>query len=166
MIHFKVYGPLPRSMLSNKCHFISTRNSLFGVHRYLQRIDFDNSCTKTTLVGFLEEDQANTFLQRLDFMQRSGIDINRCNTLDNVLNFDKFSPYGNSMAPLQLEGMTISDIERLCLLHFFDMYIVANMDHDISNDNITLMCYENKTYEWPNRDILDRFMRDMYRNDI
>lgn len=163
MIKFQVYGPLPRSMMSNTCHFISTRNSLFGIHRTLNRIDFDMSCTKTTLLAFLEEDQAQTMMNRLDYMQRNGIDINRLTDGDELPN-TSVGKWRAGIAPLKLESMSIGDMERLCLLHYFDMYIVANMDVE-EFDRLTLMCYENKTYEWPNRNILDRFMRDMYQND-
>ncbi len=163
MIKFQVYGPLPRSMVSNSCHFIATRSSLFGIHRNLNRIDFDTACTKTTLLGFAEQEHAQKVLERLDYMQRNGVDINRISD-GNEMSTTNLGRWRASIAPLKLESMRISELERLCLLHYFDMYIVANLDVEQNND-LTLICYENKTYEWPNRDILDRFMRDMYQND-
>lgn len=163
MLKFQVLGPLPRSITSNSCHFIATRNSLFGIHRTLNRIDFDTACTKTTLLAFLDEEHAQLTMNRLDYLQRNGVDINRISEGDELPN-TSVGKWRASIAPMKLETMSIGDLERLCLLHYFDMYVVANMDMELS-EHLTLMCYENKTYEWPNRSILDRFMRDMYQND-
>ncbi len=173
MIRFHTYGPLPRSMSSTQCLFLTTRKTMFGVHRNLHRIDFDDECSKTALLGFVEQDNAELFLKKIDHMQRSGSNVDRC-MIGDIMPPNSYLPWRSGIAPLKLEPFPINDIQRLCLLHYFDLYIVVNIDAGLPSDSsksshesdMTLLCYEFKTYEWPNRNILDRFMSDMYRDDI
>lgn len=141
---------------------IVAKNTLFGVHRQTSRTDMDDACSKTMLVLSNHRRIAEFLVHHLEQRQswRVGIDRN--------LHDDKITPCViTNLAPLRIEQFAFSDIEKMCCIHHFDMYIAFNVHEDKSNfpPDIIMDGYEHITQEWPQRGIVERYMRDMLYKD-
>jgi hypothetical protein len=81
---------------------------------------------------------------------------------DNTLVHEKGKV--GSFLPMHVEPFDIQDLERLCLLHHFNMAIAYSA---MEEEDCTYMdCYEYTTFEPPSRTVVERYMRDMlYKNN-
>ena len=69
----------------------------------------------------------------------------------------------SSLFPLAIEEFQLGDIQKLCWMHHFDMYLIHNLEY--KNDIMYLDSYEFHTYELPNRGMVEKYMYDMlYKN--
>lgn len=157
MIHIRSSGSIPNSLYQKKIYGITTRKTLFGIHRPYQKIGFDEMCSKTTLLLGTNQVIAQQMLDRMHELHQRGISWKR--TLSDQ---DLISEHQNltSIMPLEIIELSMSDMIKLCQIHYFDMYIthsIETVDHSTSD----WLCYEYNTLQRPNRAMVEQFMRDM-----
>jgi hypothetical protein len=143
-------------------YMISTRNSLYGFHKpILRRTDeVDVNCTKTTLLGFTKKEHATRLIQMIEDTQRQGFAVNRL-MQNSSIDLRMPTPFLGSLLPLETTELLMADVEKICLLHVFDLCVGFDVQ-EVPPDILDIGYYEYLTREWPNRSIVDRFMNDMY----
>lgn len=70
----------------------------------------------------------------------------------------------SSIMPFKIEEFNFHDIEGICQIHYFDMFIAYNLSENQSSGqlaDIYLDGYEYTTTQWPQRSIVDKYMYDM-----
>lgn len=107
----------------------------------------------------MQRDHANEVIQMLHDVQRQGCPMNRIMDGD-AINLQQHSLYNSGILPMDITELYFPDIQKMCVLHFFDLYICFDLDK--KDDLFQLQCYEFETHEWPNRSIVEKFMNDMY----
>lgn len=164
---------VPKSIINGSVHAIVTRKSLLGFHKKSKNNKFDEHCTKTELLLFTNQDNAKSIASIIEKCHQNTvkftreIDFEEYNNakISNSLRFDiDKSDYADSMKPLTIEIIPYNYLEKLCLLHYFDMLVADNMNiirHSNTNYDIYLDCYEYKTFELPNRSVQEKLFRDM-----
>lgn len=157
MIQIKTHRiDLPVRLRHEAMHGIVSRNTLFGFHRNLKSTDkpVDRDCTKSILWITPDVTIADFMVQRMkeDFMK--GL---RFHHLDeqSFLQRERVS----SLMPLTVEQFSLHDLEKICALHHFDLYIAETIT--LSDDVHTMYGYEYITRDFPERTVLEKYMRDM-----
>jgi len=161
MIHLKSSGNIPKSFRDIKLYSIVTRETLYGFHRARSDIPVDPLCSKTVLLLSSERKIAEKVVEKMSIEHKYGYTWSR-NVYDNIIFREKeILP---SLMPLSVMSMDISDLQKLCWLHNFDMFIAHSINY--SDDEMYIDGYEYKTWELPNRGITEKYMNDMlYKNN-
>lgn len=164
---------IPKTITRTSVYAIVTRRSLLGFHKKVQHPQYDPSCTKTALLLFTEKNDAKDIVSILETSQKNIVQFSRdfsdedysSAKIRNSLNFKILKDdYADSIKPISTEIIPYQHLEKLCLLHYFDMLIVDNMEIMQTNKNeydINLDCYHYKTLELPSRSVQEKFFRDM-----
>lgn len=160
MLKFSRHGAYPRSLQQEHVHVITARNTLYAFHKTTIRPEYDTQCTKTVLLGCFSKKHADELLNVLEFSQRNGYGINRQIEDDRVDLRSRYM-YGAVLLPLSIEQVPLPDLEKICLLQYFDMYVVHNIESYMNT--LQLDCYEYKTYETPGQGLIRKYMDDMYK---
>lgn len=163
MIRLRTSPLFPKHIYKDPLYGIISKNTIFGVHRTISKYDVDSECSKTMLVVSNNKRIIEDLLSRFEERHAWGMSYER--TLqDNAIMLPSTL---KSLAPLHIEQFTFPDLEKLCCFHNFDMYIVFNLKDDESNypPDIYLDGFEHITTEWPQRSIIERYMRDMLCKD-
>lgn len=164
MLRFKNAGRCPRSLERDPIFMITTRNSLYGFHKPMPKastlLDVDTHCTKTSLLGFTKKEQAARLIEVIEETQRQGWAVNRL-MQDNEIDLRMPTTYIGSLLTLDVTELYMPDVEKICLLHMFDLCIGFDLQEQLP-DIIDIRYYEYLTREWPNRSIVDQFMNDMF----
>lgn len=160
MLRFNRCGSYPRSLQHEKVHVVTTRNTLYGIHKNIIHPDYDMNCSKTVLLACFERIHAKKLISTIEHVQRRGLPIQR-EIQDDIVNLSTPAIYNSGFFPLSVEEVALPDLEQICLLHFFDMFVTFDLEEQ-DTDTLLLNCYEYKTYEIPNQGIIRRFMEDMY----
>ena len=157
-LQLKRLPAFPKVVRERPIYGIVSRNTLLGYHREIIRPDVDLSCTKTVVMFATDEDLARNVMEKLESLQARGFVPNR-----NLQPHDQIIFQNNvqhSLMPYTTESFPYTDIEKLCMLHFFDLNVIYNV-HEGKNDELQLDCYEYSTSDWPNRSSIELYMRDM-----
>ena len=163
MIQFSFNGPIPRRFVGEKVHLISSRSTLFGVHKPAE-IYSDSCVSKTALVAFTEKKDAVYFIKSLKKLQDRKEVVDRWIEHGDTIYTSTLELRGGSLMPLKIESsFTVSELHILCLIHYFDLYLAVNL-FDVK-EYIDLICYKHESAELPNRNTIDCFMEDMYRKN-
>jgi hypothetical protein len=164
MIRLRVAPFFPKQQLYKDPVFgIVSKNTLFGVHRTSLRSDLDNDCSKTMVVLSNNRKVVESMVQYLEQRQGWGIGIDRVLHQGNCM----LPNVTANLAPLRIEQFNFGDMEKMCCIHNFDMYIAYSIQEDKINfpPNVVVDGYEHITQEWPQRGIVERYMRDMLYKD-
>jgi hypothetical protein len=153
-----------------------------GFHKRIrQSIDIDTACTKTNLLLFINEQDANDvakimeqsqgqiirFSRDIDFIRPNSAILDNSNDIDTSkykLNNITNKIMKHNKTPINVEAIPYNYLEKLCVIHYFDMLIVYNKTiTEIANDryDLDLACYEYNTTELPNRMIQENMLRDL-----
>lgn len=160
MINLRSLGNVPKSYRNTDVYTITTRDSIFGFHRNVYQPNIDLSCTKTMLLLASEKRVMEQILEQMSREMSYGYTWNRI-MKDNTIVREKVI---GSMMPLSLTSISIDDVEQLCWLHHFDMFVAYSLESK-DTENIDLFGYEYLTWEPPNRGITEKYMKDMlYKN--
>lgn len=163
MIRFHVRGPIPRRVAQEQVAVVSTRTTLFGFHRNLYQSSLDSDCSKTVLLSFLRQRDADAFMHRVQHYQEAGHSMDRL-LLSYTLMPMTNDGLGNSKMPLKLEKLPLRDLETLCILHFFDMFVAYGLERSGKDGvGMDIYCYEHITPTYPSRTAIDHYMEDMLR---
>lgn len=168
-------GLMPRAVTRGSLYTVVTRSSLMGFHKRIYQGAEDPLCTKTTLLTFVNEQDANEMVRVMEAcqgkiprfqrdieFQKSGVAM-----IDNAPEETAGAGgvvHGDSIKPLYVENIPYNHMERLCLINYFDMLIVYDKNIEQLAENwyeISLDCYEYTTQGNPNRDIQEKIFRDM-----
>lgn len=150
----------PKQIFKDPVYGICSRNTILGVHRKLLRMDVDHECSKSMLLLSNNKGIMERLSTQLEKRQLSGIGLER-NLHDHMVVMPAMPP---SLAPFHIEQFYFSDLEKICQFHHFDMYIAFSMREEESmaqHPDIVLDGYEHVTWEWPQRSIVEKYMRDM-----
>lgn len=160
MLRINRSGGYPRSLQHEKVHVITARNTLFGIHKGVIHSQCDTNCSKTVLLACFQKGHARQLIDMFEATQRSGYPINRI-VIDDTIDLRASSAYGASLLTFSTEELALPDLEKLCLLHYFDLYVTNELTK--LGESLHLDCYEYKTYEHPNQGMLRKIMKDMWR---
>lgn len=163
MIRLRTSPLFPKHIYKDRLFGIISKNTILGVHRKNLRSDVDSECSKTMLILSNNRRIIEDLLGRFEERHTWGIGFER-NLENNVIMLPSDR---KTFAPLYIEQFDFPDLEKICCFHNFDMYIVFNIKDDNSNypPDIYLDGYEHTTNEWPQRSIVERYMRDMLCRD-
>lgn len=172
--------PVPKSVVHGSLYTIATRNTMLAFHKIAFQRDRDPMCTKTGLLMFAYEYDANEIANMIEETQRKIMKLDRDiyadaenpSLLESRLVEHIFcqEAVGDSLKPIHIEAIHYNQLEQLCLLHHFDMLIVYHKKihtNDPEDYQVDLDCYEYITKEPPNRVMLEKIFRDMlyFRDD-
>lgn len=165
---------IPRYVIRGSVHTLVVRSSIFGLHKRMN----DTGCSKTELLAFVYPHDANEFLELMQQCQgrihRFEREIDFCGNTIAVLenSSENNDPYlcTDSIKPMYTDTIIYNHMERMCLMHNFDMLIVYNKRiEQVKEDcyEVGMDCYEYITKETPHRDIQEKILRDMlyYHSD-
>lgn len=163
MIRLRTSPLFPKQIFKDPVYGICSRNTMLGVHRRLPRTDVDHECSKTMLLLANNRSIVEQLASSLEQRQTSGIGMER-NVQDQMV----LMPCNlSTLAPFYIEQFYFSDLEKICHFHHFDMYIAFGMKEEKSTfysspmPDIILDGYEHISHEWPQRSIVEKYMRDM-----
>ena len=152
-MQFKAYGGIPKSYYHAKVKCISSRNTLYAIHK-----DHEKT-SKTHIVCFTESRHVSMFKTYLTDIQKKGI-------LDRCSEFNAFIiPYTHghgSTHPLSIVEYPLIDLMKTCHLNYFDMYVVFDFSVE-SYDVATLHHYNFESVEYPHRGYLNCHLTQMMR---
>ena len=151
---------------------ITSRRTMLGFHKMNYKDNIDRHCTKTQLLFFQKENDAKDVASIMEMSQgkiaRFERDVDFTDgmraMLQNVQENSIEGEHADSLKPINIEMVPYSYLEKLCILHFFDMLIVYNQKIKKEDDKgyeIVMDCYEYRTLEYPNRIIQEKMFRDM-----
>lgn len=147
---------IPERLRSQQMHGIVSRNTLFGFHRNISSSvkPVDKDCTKSTLWITSDETIAEYMIQRMkeDFMK--GLRFHHLDE-NSFLQKERVS----SLMPLHIETFMLDDLQKICALHHFDLYIADAIT--MADDVHVMDGYEFVTHSFPQRAVLEKYMRDM-----
>lgn len=162
MIRLRTSPRFPKTLFTETVYGICSKNTILGVHRRMEDMKgVDVDCSKSMLILSNDKHIMEYIADNIERRQKWGITIDR-NVDDDV----KMLPTSfSSTANLSIEQFYFPDLEKLCCIHHFDMYIAFNLYEengrmDVPSD-IVLDGYEHTSHEWPQRSIVEKYMRDM-----
>ena len=165
--------PVPKKITRGSVYAVVTRKSILGFHKYPNSPNFDPSCTKTELILFEKEFHAKnisavlekSYMNIVRFSREITYEDKSISVISDSLNFDIHPDEpADSFKPIDIELIPFDHLEKLCMIHYFDMLVAYEIDIQ-NGQNIYLDCYRYNTYELPNRTIQEKIFRDMlYRN--
>ena len=158
MIKLHIVSNAPKHLKYDKLVMLKARNTYMGFHREIVRDDLDIACTKTALLGFLKQKDADNFQNLLLTQQSKKKLLNRNIIIGSMM---EFVSYENKSAFLNIEKETVPKMFILytCILQYLDMYIVDAVTK--KGANWEMYCYEVRTNELPNRDSLTKLYEHM-----
>lgn len=148
MIRYKRNIYPSRKLPYNYLYTIKTRNTIYGVHKKINTSDI----TKTALLLFIEELYAKQFMNYLEMYQKQNIDFDRaCMEVDGELISNPI--HCRSTYPLELSKDDARELELLCLMNYFDMYIVTKTDK--KEKELNVYCFEYASRDLPSRNLIE-----------
>lgn len=171
MLRFHAQAQLPPRVMQDKAFLLVSRNTYFGLHRRAEDLDrtegLGPNTTKTTLVAFSNADHATHVSRAITDLQRDGGYYDRTlvgGARVHVAPRGKMGEHGSSLAPILVKAMSVREAQMLCMLNYFDMFLVFVIVHG-SYDDFDLNCFEYKNKAYPSRPVLDRNLESMLRGD-
>jgi hypothetical protein len=149
MIRYKIQSESPKYIHSRKLYTIKSRGTFYGIHRDHLFSNYDSKCSKTSLLMFIDRKHAHLFYSFLEQQQKQK------KMMDRILdeNSSTGSILSTSLQPLTIEEHSSTQLEMLCLLHFFNGFIINKVHRE--SGGICVYGYEFLTYDIPNRQILE-----------
>lgn len=158
MLRFQFNNRYPDYLSKEKLHFVTARNTIFGVHKPSYDKDTDPVCTRTNLVTFVRKDDATSFLKSLDEFQN----INKY-IPDRILDgtTDEYRRVGPLLS-YSIESIDAIEMETLCRIHGFHMMVVHNIQVGENALDDIYECYLFET-PLPTKPLLVKYFKNMYR---
>ena len=148
MIRYKKNIYPSRKLPYNYLYTIKTRNTIYGIHKKINTSDL----TKTTLLLFIEGKYAIDFMNYLEMYQKETIDFDRaCVEQDGELISNPI--HCRSTYPLELCKENARELELLCLMNYFDMYIISKTEKQ--ENELKVYCFEYLIRDLPSRNLIE-----------
>lgn len=159
----------------NKVYLLKLNKTFYGVHKNFLYIgnnnskntldddDFNNlnilDSSNTYLLSFIKNIHAKQFKQYIDSAQKEKKTYNRIitNYEDNI--FIAESIPLKSISPCYLKEEKIKDFEQICILNYFNMFIVSNIAY--TEDGLEVLGFEYKIKDRPNRSLIEYNFNNM-----
>ena len=152
-----------------KLYLLKLNNTYYGLHKsdliveksYGDSINtvevVENS--NTYLLSFVKKSHAVKFKERIEEANKEKETYNRIitNYKDNIYISNR--TYLNSITPCYLEEKNEKDFEYLCILNYFNMFIVYDVEY--SENSLDVIGYEYKVRDKPNRSLLEHTFNKM-----
>ncbi len=151
-MQFKAYGGIPKSYYDAKVKCITTRNTLYGIHKDHDKI------SKTHLICFTEKRHVHLFKDYLVNIQQKGKLLDRCSEFSSFI-IPHSEGYG-SKYPMEVSEYNLVQLMKTCHLNYFDMYVVFDFvmeDYDV----VTMHHYNFESSEYPHRGYLNCHLMQM-----
>jgi hypothetical protein len=157
MIRLRTSPLFPKQLVRESLYAICTRNTMMGMHRKMLIPGVDHECSKTMLLVSNQRTIMDALARHVERGRYTEIIMDRgvhgeTTTLPRSL---------ASLGMLKVEEFMFGELERLCDIHHFDMYIAYSLQEHMNAETLVLDGYEHATPEWPQRSIVEKYMRDM-----
>jgi hypothetical protein len=160
MIRFQNHGGIPKSLRDTKVFTIVTRNTLYGFHKNVRKHN-DEAYSKTNLLCFINKQDAEIFYEQLQQIRNPSGGVIECDETSKNLCVLPFISNTRTLLPLRVEALSLQDLQKLCLLHYFDMYVGFNIVYNDYEDCYCIDYYDFISEEPPNRGIQVSFLENM-----
>jgi hypothetical protein len=131
-VHFATRGTLPRHNGRDVAHVFQSRTSLYCVHREVLTLQ-GASVSKSCLVAFRHRKHAERVRKVMMEYQREGRVIDGLVEADGSMQL--VATRGRPMLPLDITAGRMDDLERECLMNYFDLWLVVDVDVKAEGDN-------------------------------
>lgn len=177
-LHFVTRGIVPRHNGRDVAHVFQSRTSLYCVHREVLTLQ-GAPVSKSCLVAFRHHKHAEKVRTALMEYQRKGRVIDGLVEADGSMQFP--CTRGRPIMPLDITAGRMDDLERECLMNFFDLWLVVDVDNVLDypsqkqtvaeRDNVdfdtqktmVLNIYEYTTTEPPSRSMMNHQLERLLR---
>lgn len=158
MLRFHFVSRYPDYLSQDRLHILTSRQTLFGVHLPTHTHSNDRLCTKTHIISFVREEDAQRFRR----------------TLENFQHYHKYLPdrimdgsaddhrKTGSLLHLHVEALDAHHLEKACAIHWFNLLVV----HSIQPGSYPFQdLYECFLYDTPSpsQEVVRTYLQDMYR---
>ena len=174
-VHFATRGTIPRHNGRDVAHVFQSRTSLYCVHREVLTLQ-GASVSKSCLVAFRHRKHAERVRKVMMEYQREGRVIDGLVEADGSMRL--LQTRGRPMLPLDITAGRMDDLERECLMNYFDLWLVvdvgvgakadveaegANVAAQKTMDCLRLDVYEYVTTEPPSRSMINHKFERLLR---
>ena len=130
-VHFATRGTIPRHNGRDVAHVFQSRSSLYCVHREVLTLQ-GASVSKSCLVAFRHRKHADRVRKVMMEYQREGRVIDGLVEAGGTMRL--VQTRGRPMLPLDITAGRMDDLERECLMNYFDLWLVVDVDIDVDTD--------------------------------
>ena len=123
-VHFATRGTIPRHNGRDVAHVFQSRTSLYCVHREVLTLQ-GASVSKSCLVAFRHRKHADRVRKVMMEYQREGRVIDGLVEADGTMRL--VQTRGRPMLPLDITAGRMDDLERECLMNYFDLWLVVDV---------------------------------------
>lgn len=123
-VHFATRGTIPRHNGRDVAHVFQSRTSLYCVHREVLTLQ-GASVSKSCLVAFRHRKHAERVRKVMMEYQREGRVIDGLVEADGSMRL--VQTRGRPMLPLDITAGRMDDLERECLMNYFDLWLVVDV---------------------------------------
>ena len=127
-VHFATRGTIPRHNGRDVAHVFQSRTSLYCVHREVLTLQ-GASVSKSCLVAFRHRKHAERVRKVMMEYQREGRVIDGLVEAGGTMRL--VQTRGRPMLPLDITAGRMDDLERECLMNYFDLWLVVDVDVDV-----------------------------------
>lgn len=172
MLRFHAKAQLPQRVMHDRAFVLASRSTIFGLHRPAEDIDARATdvspyTTKTTLVAFTNADHATRLSRAITDLQRHGGYYERTlvgGARVHVAPRGKKGEHGPSLAPVLIKALTVREMQMMCMLNYFDMFLVYGLTEGC-NEDMDLSCYEYVCKGYPSRHVMERNLEGLLRRE-
>lgn len=148
MIRYKRNIYPSKKLPYNYLYTIKTRNTIYGVHKKINTSDI----TKTALLLFIEGLYATEFLNYLETYQKEAFEFDRA-CIESEGELISKPIHCRSSYPLELYKESARQLELVCLMNYFDMYIISKVEKQENELRVT--CFEYLIRDLPSRNLIE-----------
>jgi hypothetical protein len=144
----------------DRLYTIKTRQTYFGIHREIIRPDIEIGCTKSAILGFVKQRDAQRFKDLIVEKQNKKMVLDRHVQEGGRLQFVSQEVYNLSLNPIELESVPRLFLLYMCILHSMDIYVVDDFSKALGGIGGTypiqwkMYCYESRMEHPANPEIL------------
>lgn len=154
----------------NKVYLLKLNTTYYGVHKNYLNLDNINSKnniydidnldnSNTYLVSFVKNIHAKEFKRYIENSQKTRKTYNRIIThYENNTFISEKIPL-KSIKPFYIEEKKVKDFEQICILNYFNMFIVSNILYN--EEGLEVLGFEYKIKDKPNRSLIEYNFNNM-----
>lgn len=139
---------------------LKTRQTYLGVSREVLRPDLEVGCTKTAILGFVKQRDAQRFRELVIQQQQKRRVLDRQLHDNGYLDFVSQEQQNSSLNPIELESIPRLFLLYMCILQAMDVYIVDDFSKSLGPypTQWKMYCYETRFDHLPNPDVLTQLL--------
>ena len=140
----------------DQLYTLKMRQTYMGVSREILRPDLELGCTKSAILGFVKQRDAQKFKDLMLHQQQKKRVLDRQLYNNTYLDFVPQESHNSSLNPIDIETIPRLFVIYMCVLQAMDVYIVDEFSK-CSGPFPTqwkIYCYESRFEHLPNPEIL------------